>query len=1453
MSPVPTLANLSATVPIALLPVRIETRFMNGATELRVRVYPDPLHIETHEPELTSEEVAAGRSFWTERWAAPADSSRTTAAWNELVRAFQPRRALWVVHTLRPVNVAQLGQAVPIDFPQPASKPSAWTRAAFASLLPDQWVVVGIRNGVEVFRKAGGDVADRIVVGPDPDAESAPAAGDSLPVDDAMRWLVDYDSAVKLGMGITVTNADVSGGLAGGVDQLIVLGVATTLTPDQGAGALADVLRAHVYSDGLSMVRPGSPTNNTEAARTGDPDPIQALARELDPAVPRALGADSGGRALEHAFGLPVDAAHLANAGLSTLSEQPTTSLLIDVVWSSTLGYYLDQLMDPLVDDLTITQLRDYAKRFLQPGGPLPVLRTGKQPYGILPVVSFTRFSPNADIERKLHAVLKRLRPFWESAARQVPRLGATGDADTELLQLLQMSPVSAAARFRRVFGPELEPNTQGLELHAMAQQYYAALVTQLALGWAGTPRVTSFTLDPRDHPLRVPWVQQDTPDDAPLEPNYLAEIAQVTRSNGGRALLNERDHADALLQALAANAALNEFDVAAARVVNAHQVQIGAAPRASGRASFRAPEAVRIAGPTPPPSTPGVAGPVSVDTPGELSDLVLPAMTGKASVGTWIATRVRAAGTPPVSLKDLASFLSSLDDLATRPAGEIDRALRGVLDAYSHRLDAWLTSLATARLAALRTQRPLGLYLGGYGWVEGLHPDTEPDSLGYLHAPSLAQASAAAMLRSGHLAHRDSEHQTMNIDLRSDRVRLALGILEGVAQGQPLAALLGYRIERALRDRDPRLARFIAPLRQLAPLRPVIVGEVTQPTEAIAARDVVDGVALLEQWRTSENAVLNAIGVTSAERGGVTAELRRLADTLDAVSDLLVAESVYQTAAGNPERARAALAVLDRQERPVDLQVVRTPRTGATYTQRLIVVMTEEAPPAAWARLVDARSAAEPRLNAWLARVLGAPSRYRFAGRVVTDNKPPRSVQLTLAQLALSPLSLVLAARRGGPDQASELEERIVLGLAAGLLADDVNPRLEIEADPPAGVTNVLGLGPLLVLLDWLGKLVGQRAADARDFALPEDTVAPATDVTDLAARADAAVATFNAALAAIEAALRPAKPVEKTLRAALTRAAAAGTPHAVPSAIVKMTAGSNLPADALTTLASRVELARNVRTRMQATKAVLAGLDTALAAGPQPPGAQALADHQVARVRAVFGTDFPLLPRFVVANAEDLTPSLNEQAALCAGDRLAPLAWLQRMALVRPDTDTFQRVLTATELLGGSVAAADFRIVQLPHTPGQRWAALPLAAGATMTADLALALHAPGVLDFTLPLAGLVCDGWTETIPDAEETTGLAFHYDAPGSRAANSVLLAVPADAAARVWSFDELLDVVHEAVALTRIRLVGPRQLPALGILLPTTYLPDNSRRDVPSVKITQLAGAVAASTILGKTS
>src|SRR5215203_5491914 len=61
-----------ADLPIALLPVRLETRFVPAGTQVDfcVRIYPDDLHIETHEPELLDTELIHGRHAWEQIWRA---------------------------------------------------------------------------------------------------------------------------------------------------------------------------------------------------------------------------------------------------------------------------------------------------------------------------------------------------------------------------------------------------------------------------------------------------------------------------------------------------------------------------------------------------------------------------------------------------------------------------------------------------------------------------------------------------------------------------------------------------------------------------------------------------------------------------------------------------------------------------------------------------------------------------------------------------------------------------------------------------------------------------------------------------------------------------------------------------------------------------------------------------------------------------------------------------------------------------------------------------------------------------------------------------------------------------------------------------------------------------------------------------------------------------------------
>src|SRR5688500_6036388 len=93
--------------PLALLPVRLETRFFpqaDGSHELRIRVYPDKIHIDAHETGLTSAERQWGRHFWEQHWRAGADVDAQANAWRQLAERFDPARAAWIARVLRPEN-----------------------------------------------------------------------------------------------------------------------------------------------------------------------------------------------------------------------------------------------------------------------------------------------------------------------------------------------------------------------------------------------------------------------------------------------------------------------------------------------------------------------------------------------------------------------------------------------------------------------------------------------------------------------------------------------------------------------------------------------------------------------------------------------------------------------------------------------------------------------------------------------------------------------------------------------------------------------------------------------------------------------------------------------------------------------------------------------------------------------------------------------------------------------------------------------------------------------------------------------------------------------------------------------------------------------------------------------------------------------------------------------------
>jgi hypothetical protein len=1446
---------LSAALPVALLPVRLEARFFDSARELRVRIYPDQIHVDAHEPRLTAAERDAGVAYWQQRCATPNPAQRGSDAWGALAGQFGAARAAWVAQALTPTNLpttfGPTSAAITPTFPDAPLQDAAWSSAACAAALPRRWLAIGRRGGATLFRKWSSPVVGPLDLTPTPLDDNTPLADDALPLQDTARWMVDFDAAERAGMALRIVTTDLPSpdALAAGLDRLVVLGAASGLSPTQGADTLRTLLGAHLHTDGLSALRPGTPTNVSRDSSAGAAPDATALTAALDPEKRPTASAynSSGGDRLWRALGFGATVKDLLSAiPGATGFDAITAGHLSNALWESTLGAWLVDFLSPLVDDAAAAALRDHVRKHLVPGGPLPALRIGRQPYGVLPVVAADRFVAvqGARAEEELMRLLRQLRVLWGDAATRVPRLGASADLDADLTRILQGTPQSARYQWRPVLGPLGLNATQGLERHASAQETLTGLLG-MHLGWQRRPDIAGFAAHPQARPLRSPLIDVPaTAPDARLSRNYLSEIATAARSDGTWEGIKAREDAKTLLEALAVHAVARELHRADMRTLDRQRLASGAIAALPARGVMAASEYVGIEAVTRPTASAGAL----ITTPSEAARCIVPTITGEKTVRQFVTAAVARGVKPVPDVAVLADILASLEFLAARSVGELDRALRGWLDACAFRLDAWFTSLAQRRLSTLRTAQPAGVHVGGYGWLDDLQPDASPQATtqGYLHAPSLAQAATAAVLRSGHLAHRDAEHQALQIDLHSDRVRRAAKLLDGVAAGQPLAALLGYRIERALRERSLLLAKYILPLRLLFPLRPT--GETTPapsgPSETIAARDVVDGVALLQAWRDTQAALFTRLAPPpdAADLPLLADELNRLADLYDAVADLMVAEAVHQNVLGNNERAGAVIAALDRQERPPSLDFMRTPRSGISYTQRLLVLIGDALLPAPWATLGgDLRGRAEPRLNAWIARLLGAPTRFVFAANVRTGGTV-KALKVALPALGLSPLSLVMASRGSAQHGPSELDARVLLAFAALVTAP--KPDTEIELlDAPAPVAGALGLGALRALLKWIHALVtGQRPATAQDLALPADVAAgERSDPAELAQRTQAVADIFGAALAGLRTLQSQPGASAAALRGALTTAAAFGLHEALPAPPgAASEAAAGLAALHVQCNAMVAELS-NRDARQQALVAQLGGAMTARAA----------VKLHTERLRVLLGEGFPVLPLFGPGRPSELAASLAARATLLGGDEPAPLAWLQRMGLVRDDTARLAAVMQGAELTGGDVTPASLAVMQLPAQAGERWLALPFGA-APATAELAIAAAVSGTLDPAQPWAGLFVDAWPETIPAREETTGIAFHHDAPGARAPQAVLLAVPPDAAAKQWTTDDLLATIDEAHDLARLRGVGPQELRFLGTLLPALLLPASLSTDVPAIKLEALAAlATPSSGVLGK--
>jgi hypothetical protein len=1405
------------------------------------------------------------------------------------------------------------------------TKTDGWTRAPRTQVMPDRFVLSLFSSDTGTPREITGNVIpDTLYVGPEPlDPEAAfTENGDVLGYGGAFDWMSDFDKAVAQGMGFRVklTDEEARNGFA----KVFVLGVFLSTSAADGAVLVEELIDNHQFSPkGFSLVPQGTPTNNTERTGTGysDNDPYDDLAfftatdkPAFDPADPDPKKSQTDGRLLADALGISY-------APLQTVQHADQTDCLeaasmAAALFPGTWGYWLRNWMAPVVTEEAARQTRSFFTRFVTGRGPLPAVRIGNQPYGVLLTSDFSRWKdPQADgqpgFHGDLHGVLARLEAIWEGIAATLPFVGKAGsDSGAVLMNLLGLHPTSVEFFQRLGYSDEYLSNL----LSFKGKGEFANELASLILSMPATARLFLQNLGierdlatvGRMKSLHVLWQHYVTALDAPnlVENKPPSETSRLTvnyidflaRAESTQKIINQEFPAappPALLYLMLRNSLLlqlhhgayqwlqerTDFDPALTQAASATTTLAGMRETQPVLSKLEV-----------------MSTRVAVAEPGHPA----PGMT----VADWIWT-----GPAPAEVE--AAFLreqkTALQTLADTPTARLERCFVEHLDCCSYRLDAWQTGLFAQRLQSERggeKSRNTGIYLGAFGWVENLKPAAKvflsPDSLpaslrpadnhpvleeddvitsqqtglagarkgGFVHAPSLSHAAAAAVLRNAYLSHaRPEQAEMFAVNLSSERVRRGQFVLEGMRNGQPIEALLGYQFERGLHDRTSasaaaneipvlELNQFILPFRQAFPFesREVAQAGTGAPAETVPPYSVVNGLKLAQTALSAADgfglsAVLPAAERPNANQGAaIVAEQSALLDTLDAVKDLLMAENAFQLVRGNFDRVAAVSLAQKEAHIPPELEVINTPRgTEFTFTNRVTLHFDDldATLPAnyPWPGPPTPRAKAETGMNRWLGRLLGAAPEQivcevHWVETADEGAEPHDSHRVTLADLGVQPVDFVWLAGISPEDTggATELETRIAFRYRhANGIGDDRIVRIEFNPNALAGETTFAQLFPLARQLRAL--LSESRALDAGDFlpasggkdtATPVDPLNPkGYDAAELRSRVESAFNELSALADSIE-----GPPADAgTLREKLQAVANFGVGDAFPPE-------ADLDSDAVRAalLARAQRIARRLR-RSDPPDGVLDRAGAILSQATPEKSIEQTVTLLLAAGKILLGDTFNWLPRFTCHNDIDLATAAADGAQLLQhAMNLEPDTtaeevveeWLQGLARVRRPLHRWEIVRTLTDAL--SDTRLELSPVQVPYRANDSWLAVEFPKLDPNNTDpddpekkfgisrdtLSIAAHGAGAFQAGVRQSGVLIDDWTEEIPTASETTGISFRFNQPNAMPPQTLLLAVtPEETGA--WDWDDLVGILADTLRRAKRRAVEPEQLERSGLV------------------------------------
>ncbi|MDN3203124.1 hypothetical protein [Algoriphagus sediminis] len=1333
-------------------------------------------------------------------------------------------------------------------------KEKSWDKGATTDALPDRFVVVTKRGGHYQHVVTGKLIPNPLPIGLDPSKDQVEGfkhlPNGDLEIPDKIKWMFDFEEAVEAGMAVKIPlDAD---DLANGFDFVMAYGVQDT-TANEGQKKIDALFNGHLYSDGgLEFLPTGTATNNTDQVKS----PYKTLDNDLDGVFETFFGQEkldhpnsfiddfelsiTDGQFFKEGLGLPKDLTD--NIRNHTKKDICEGRAMNRALYYSTLNYFFSVLAPELFNNTDKIETMLFMLHHVSAFGTLPIFRVDSQPYGVTPVSPIKQFRISGTTKKgsegsylkNLSWFLKQTKAAFLNDKKVEPALSVTSgkyskDPQAEFMRVLGLEPYSKEFFFR--FGANaanrwLEPETEGNEEHKinwdniskvyspseLAKTYSQLLV---GLGHKSTSTQTAAISKTGVYKNRYNegnFVLGDLVQDPSLSKEGLVETDKG--SNYLEWLKTQNT--------LAAATNLTFEDLPKVNIDGENKTQYtilltlvrGALVYEKSR-SF-ADKALDV-----------------------IKDLDVPTLE-----------RLVSSHLDLISYR-LDAWLTGLSDFRLRELRK-KKATGTYLGAYGfvHDLKPEVNDDKISEVS----NPPEGLESPNGNSIK-----RRDSNQGFIHGQSLNHAVTAAVLRAGHnsLIGKGENENALAINLTSQRVRKALHLLEGVGNGQETGAMLGYMFERALHEKyktesgEPlEMDVYIYRLRRKFPTysdADVDPTKVAQ-SESLKAANVVDGLAMIDYFQTKakgipnydedktlvDNLVVvnnNSVSFNGApwdlaqqlpnpsnppqgstpnlERKKLRAiihEIDNMADALDALGDLVTAEGVYQLVRGNHVRASAVFNAIAEGKVPLDPEIIRSMREGSMVTHRAIVqipkITNTDSP---WTGVDPSpRSVMEPSLNNWLAAKIGDPTKISWMLSHGNSESP-----MTLVDLNMQPIDLVLLITTGGEESQEELNARCVDFLKSLHPGEDGDIEIKFNTSAASGD---LSFGETISLIQHLGKLIGSaRSSDARDYKIPEDEsnfgpTAPGIDTTELKGRITQALTEYSSildSLAPFEMGKTSYSESEETLAVnSLITLAGWGFAGYYPS-----DREENILGMAQRLIAAKGKMAENI-----------AFAEEGLAALEFEPDHGKWINFSVEFGTKFFGSGFKVMTHVTVSNHSNLNDQLNmpwSEGPLRHHDENFLQDWLSSVSLVRDRLSNVDSIGFLTEIFGTETIS--FKPLQLPFDPSNQppvaereyWLGAEYPDSYQPEGDrLSLLIFEKENLQGQA--CGLVLDEWMEIIPQKNQTTGIAFHYNQPDSRAPQNLLLAVPPEKRGK-WDFEELGLCVEEAFELAKIRAVEPDQL------------------------------------------